>query len=234
MRMKGWALLLSAALLLGSVQATETPCGGELAAGYVALTFDDGPSGRFTARLLDGLAERGAAATFFLCGYRIEQYPQLMQRYMAEGHEIGIHGYSHDYMHTMSSEELEQELCSTEQLITDTAGAVPVLMRPPGGLTSDVCRTAADGHGLGIILWSVDPEDWRLTSASQIVHNVLDCVQDGDVVLLHDMSDPSVDAALEIVDTLQSQGFRLVTVSELAILRGQAVETGKVYGSFYP
>ena len=228
------AVLVCAGLLLSGVQAAETPVGGEMVAGYVALTFDDGPSGRFTARLLDGLAERGAAATFFLCGYRVEQFPELMTRYAAEGHEIGIHGYSHDYMHTMSRQTLEQELTGTAELIADAAGVAPVLMRPPGGLTSDTCRAVADEQDLVIILWSVDPEDWHITSSSQIVQNVLSKVQDGDVVLLHDMSDSSVDAALEIVDTLQSRGFRMVTVSELAILRGKTVETGKIYGSFYP
>jgi peptidoglycan/xylan/chitin deacetylase (PgdA/CDA1 family) len=225
------ALLLCAAALWGTVLAAEPET---VPAGYVALTFDDGPSGRFTSRLLDGLAQRGAVATFFLCGYRIEQYPQLMERYDEEGHEIGIHGYSHGYMHTMSYDALTKELTDTAGLIAETAGVCPVLLRPPGGLTGDVCETVAREQDLGVILWSVDPEDWRCSDADQVACRVLDRVTDGDVVLMHDMSDSSVDAALTIVDTLQSRGFRLVTVSQLAELRGQAVACGQIYRRFSP
>ena len=93
------AALLCICFLCPRCFAAETPK-------YVALTFDDGPSGRFTRRLLEGLAEREAKATFLLCGYRIQQSPELVTQMLAEGHEIGIHGYSHKYMALMTRTQI--------------------------------------------------------------------------------------------------------------------------------
>ena len=95
-------ILCLSLLIFPSVRAEEPQ--------YVALTFDDGPSGRFTRRLLAGLEERQVQATFLLCGYRLKDYPTEAKRILAEGHEIGLHGYSHDPMNKMSRRELEQEL----------------------------------------------------------------------------------------------------------------------------
>ena len=81
---------------------------------YVALTFDDGPSGKYTRRLLEGLWERDAHATFFLCGYRMEQYPDLVLQILEEGHEIGCHGATHSSMVNMSRREICEEIDSLE------------------------------------------------------------------------------------------------------------------------
>ena len=199
---------------------------------YVALTFDDGPSGRFTRRLLDGLAERDAKATFFLCGYRIAQYPKETQRIFEEGHEIGLHGYTHDCMEPMSRRQIAKELSDTKALLPEKCKAL--WLRPPGGCSSDGVRQVAEVTGLAILDWSVDPRDWAVRDAATVGRFVLDRIQDGDVVLLHDMSDSSVDAALAIIDELQSQGFQFVTVSELAKIRDITVKPGKTYRKFPP
>lgn len=99
---------------------------------YLAMTFDDGPSGRFTRRLLQELEQREAHVTFFLCGYRMEQYPDMAAEMIAAGHEIGLHGYSHTCMADMSMEKLEQELCRTEALLQEQTGTTTCLLRPPG------------------------------------------------------------------------------------------------------
>ena len=199
---------------------------------YVALTFDDGPSGRFTRRLLDGLAERDAKATFFLCGYRIAQYPKETQRIFDEGHEIALHGYSHDCMTPMSRRQIAKELSDTKALLP--VGCKALWLRPPGGCCSDGVRQVAEVTNLSILDWSVDPRDWAVRDAATVGQFVLDRIQDGDVVLLHDMSDSSVDAALAIIDELQSQGFRFVTVSELVKIRDITVKPGKTYRKFPP
>ena len=191
---------------------------------YVALTFDDGPSGRFTRKLLDGLEQREVKATFLLCGYRLKDYPKEAQRIVDEGHEIGLHGYSHGCMAKMCAEELEREIADTLALLPE--GCRPVFMRPPGGKYSDVVIDAAKQADLGILSWSVDPKDWAIRQT--VVHTI----QDGDVVLLHDMSDSSVEAALAIIDELKQQGFRFVTATELARLKGVTIEPGKVYERF--
>ena len=226
--MRRWiAILLALVLGLGT-----TARGAEEK--YVALTFDDGPSGRFTRHLLAGLEERQAVATFFLCGYRLEQYPDLAGEILDKGHEIGHHGYSHDAMNAMSRSSLERELTRTEEILLEQTGEAPRLLRPPGGCCNNLVRELARNHGLALVTWSVDPRDWATGNRDAIVRSVVERAGDGDIILLHDMSDSSVDAALEIVDRLQSQGFRFVTVSQLASLRGDAPQAGCLYTAFPP
>ena len=197
---------------------------------YVALTFDDGPSGRYTRRLLDGLQERDVKATFFLCGYRLKEYPGEADRIFAEGHEIGLHGYSHENMGKMSYAQVKKELTGTLALLPK--GCDPAFLRPPGGASGKGLQQAAKEAGVAILNWSVDPKDWCNHDASAVTAAVTETVQDGDIILLHDMCDCSVTAALRIVDTLQKQGFRFVTVSELAQLRGVTPVPGQLYNRF--
>ena len=206
------------------------PVRAESAPKYVALTFDDGPSGRYTSRLLEGLAQRNVKATFFLCGYRLKEYPKLAARIQSEGHEIGLHGYSHSSMKKMDNEQLEREIADTFALLPP--GCRPVFLRPPGGAYSPAVENATRQAGLAILNWTVDPRDWASHDAPTIAAAVTAAVTDGDVILMHDMSDSSVDAALDIIDTLKKQGFRFVTAKELARLKGHAIEPGKIYKSF--
>lgn len=219
------ALLLCLCLLPLPVRAvSETK--------YVALTFDDGPSGRYTRHLLEGLRERDVKATFLLCGYRIDQYPELTERIFREGHEIGYHGYSHSSMKTMSRRDIARELQDTRALLPEDCE--PVFLRPPGGACSDAVREVSKARQLAILSWSVDPRDWATRDAIAVESAVLGKVQDGDVILLHDMTDSSVRAALDIVDQLKEKGFRFVTASELARLRDVKITPGKTYMSFPP
>ncbi len=197
---------------------------------YVALTFDDGPSGRFTRRLLEGLEERGVKATFLLCGYRMKDDPKTAKRIFEEGHEIGLHGYSHEDMGKMSRKKAAKEIADTYALLPE--GCEPVFLRPPGGSSGDGLKQAAKDAGLALLNWSNDPRDWAVRDAGAVQAAVLSGVRDGDVILLHDMSNSSVDAALGIVDSLLAQGFRFVTVSELARIRGITPQPGKTYTCF--
>lgn len=197
---------------------------------YVALTFDDGPSGRYTRTLLDGLSRRGVKATFFLCGYRMKEYPALTRRIHAEGHEIGLHGYSHSSMKQMDQHTLERELNDTMALLP--AGCRPLFLRPPGGESSQTVQQVAQQMNLGILSWSVDPRDWATNDAAAITASVTANIRIGDVILLHDMSESSVEAAFSIIDGLKKQGFVFVTAKELARLNGYAIEPGKLYRSF--
>ena len=196
----------------------------------VALTFDDGPSGRFTRKLLEGLEERDAKATFLLCGYRMEVYPELTERIFREGHEIGLHGYTHNAMQTMCRTEVTMEIKKGMELLPD--GCEVAFMRSPGGLYSKCVVSSAADQGLSLLHWSVDPQDWATHDAQAIEKEVLDHVRDGDVILLHDMSDSSVEAALMIVDALQEQGYQFVTASELARAKGVPLIPGTKYARF--
>ena len=197
---------------------------------YVALTFDDGPSGRYTRRLLDGLEARNVKATFLLCGYRVQQYPEETNRMLREGHEVGCHGFSHKKMDNMSRRDIGAEIGDTLALLPE--GARVTFLRPPGGCCSEAVRQVAAAKQLAILSWSVDPRDWATSDTASIENNVLNSVSDGDIILLHDMSDSSVDAALDIVDRLTERGFRFATVSQLAAMRGYRLQPGKVYTHF--
>ncbi len=216
-------LIICCCLLCVPVRAAENEK-------LVALTFDDGPSGRFTRKLLEGLEARDARATFLLCGYRMEQYPDLTQRIFREGHEIGLHGYSHKSMRDMCRRDTEQEIRKAMALVPE--GCEISFLRPPGGLCSECIQTVAEEFGLSILHWSVDPKDWEIHDAKSIENTVISRVRDGDVILLHDMSDSSVEAALAIVDALQEQGCRFVTASELARARNTTLIPGTKYTRF--
>ncbi len=197
---------------------------------YVALTFDDGPAGRFTRHLLDGLAEREVKATFLLCGYRAKDYPRETQRIFDEGHEIGIHGYTHTCFCSMSEAEITQEIRRTMDLLP--AGCHPLFLRPPGGSCSKAVLQAAKKDGLAILSWSVDPQDWAIHTSQPTVKAVTERVRDGDVILLHDMSDSSVEAAFQIIDILSRRGFQFVTASELAKIKETNLKPGQEYYRF--
>ena len=217
------AILLSASLVILPVQAAQEKK-------YVALTFDDGPSGKYTQTLLDGLYDRGIHATFLLCGYRMQEYPEITQRIFSEGHEIGYHGFSHDNMKAMSRRQIAAEIMDSQNLLPEDCD--PVFLRPPGGCCSDAVRQVAEARQLAILSWSVDPRDWATRSTAAIEKAVLGNIQDGDIVLLHDMTNSSVQAALDIIDTLLEEDFRIVTVSELAKIRNVKLKPGQVYTSF--
>ena len=206
------------------------PVSAKEPAKYVALTFDDGPSGQITRRLLEGLAQRDVRATFFLCGYRLELYGDLAGEIRRQGHEVGLHGFSHDSMADMGPEELRRELRDTAALLPE--GCVVSLMRPPGGNGGKILETVTREANLSVISWSVDPRDWATDDASEILHRLLEQTGDGDVILMHDMTDSSVDAALALVDELTDRGYKFLTVSQLAMLRLCQLRPGRSYESF--
>ena len=221
--------ILACVLILSCV---AFPAGAAEDEKYVALTFDDGPSGRYTVALLDGLYQREVKATFLLCGYRMAQYPELTQRIFSEGHEIGFHGYTHDSMMNMSRRTIAGELVDSQALLPEDCD--PVFLRPPGGCCSDGVRQVAEVRNLCILSWSVDPKDWATRDTAAIERAVLKNVKDGDIILLHDMTTSSVQAALDIIDVMQQRGFRFVTASELARIRNVKLKPGKSYASFPP
>lgn len=216
------AIILSLALLPVPAKGAQEK--------YVALTFDDGPSGKYTRQLLDGLDQRQVKATFLLCGYRMRDYPELTRRIYQQGHEIGFHGYSHKSMGDMSRRDIGQELLDSQALLPE--GCTPVFLRPPGGCCSDALRQVAQVRQLAILGWSVDPRDWASTDARAVVKAVVSQVTDGDVVLLHDMTASSVQAALDIIDALHARGYTFLTVSQLAAKRNVTLKSGQLYRSF--
>ena len=197
----------------------------------VALTFDDGPRRATTTDLLDGLAQRGVQVTFFLIGKQIEGYEDLVERMEAEGHQIGIHSFDHKILTALNSTDFAAQVDREGEVLKGIVGRENFPLRPPYGEVDANLEKRADGP---IILWSVDPEDWRYKDADRVTEHILNNVQDGDIILLHDIFPSSVEAALRVVDALHQRGFLFVTVEELAAQRHMELEAGKVYREFRP
>lgn len=227
--MKRFFCLLALLLLL-----TQPLCASDAPKGYLALTFDDGPSGELTGELLDGLAARGVKATFFVCTYRIEQFPDTLARIAEEGHEIGLHSCCHDYMHKMEKDAITEDLTENLEAVAEVSGVRARLFRPPGGLYSQALLEAARELELSVVLWSVDPCDWDENAWDSVLPTVVSDAHDGAVILMHDLSEHSVSCALAAVDRLQAEGYAFCTVSQLADVRGVTLRPGEVYTAFRP
>ena len=203
--------------------AAETP-----AENLIAITFDDGPRRETTERLLDGLLERGVPATFFLIGRQIAGSEDLIQRMAAEGHQIGSHTWSHVRLLGVSQDTLRDEVGRTQAALEELLGPGDYWLRPPYGAVDEADRTLIQ---VPMIKWSIDPRDWESLDAEKVKAAVLKDARPGQIILLHDIYDSSVDAALSIVDALKAEGYRFVTVEELLQSGGIQPEAGVLYCS---
>lgn len=181
---------------------------------YVAITFDDGPQYKTTMKLLDGLKERGVVATFFVVGEKIEERREVLERMYEDGHMIGNHTYSHIDLNSVGFEKAIEEIDRTNQLIYEVTGEMPMYIRPPFGNWSN---RIAEKVSMIPVLWTVDPCDWNTHDVNRVVKCVVNNTKSGDIILLHDIYDSSVVAALEIVDELKRQGYNFVTVDQLIL-----------------
>ena len=180
----------------------------------VALTFDDGPHEKWTPLLLDGLKERGVKATFFLMGENIAGKEEIVRRMAEEGHLIGNHSYSHVQLTKAGTEEVCQAIEQTGEIIEGLIGEKPQYVRPPYGDWNEELECRTD---LTTVLWDVDSLDWKSRNRNRVVQKVCREVEDGDIVLMHDIFRTSKEAALDIVDRLLAEGWRFVTVDELVV-----------------
>ncbi len=183
---------------------------------YIAMTFDDGPHGANTPRLLDMLKQRKIHATFFVVGQCAAEFPDIMKRIVAEGHEIANHSWSHPQLSSMSESGVRDQLQKTHDAIIQTTGVTPKVMRPPYGAFTARQRSWANGTwGYKCILWDVDPLDWKVRNAEHVKHEILKATVGGSIILSHDIHKTTVDAMPETLDGLAAKGFKFVTVSEL-------------------
>ncbi|EDY20237.1 polysaccharide deacetylase [Chthoniobacter flavus Ellin428] len=183
---------------------------------YIAMTFDDGPHIQNTPRLLDMLKERKIHATFFMVGECVVQYPEIVKRIVAEGHEVGNHSWSHPDLAKMSEGAVHDQIQKTHDAIVNACGVAPKLLRPPYGAFTARQRAWANGTwGYKIILWDVDPEDWKIRNAEHVKTEILKHTVPGSIILSHDIHKTTIDAMPETLDTLLKKGYKFVTVSEL-------------------
>ncbi|MEI8340042.1 MAG: polysaccharide deacetylase family protein [Verrucomicrobiota bacterium] len=193
---------------------------------YIAMTFDDGPDPKLTPKLLDLLKAKGIKATFFVVGQNASEYPDVLKRAVAEGHEIGNHSWSHPNFGKMSDGGVSNELQKTQDAITQATGIKPKLLRPPyGSITKHEREWIHDKFGYKIILWDVDPLDWKYRNSTHVENEILKQTRKGSIILSHDIHATTVEAMPATFDALLAKGYKFVTVSELLALEKPATPT---------
>ena len=230
--MKRLKALILSALIICSICPLQAAANDtdEEPAKLVALTFDDGP-GAYTEHLLDELDARGVRVTFFMVGRSTTGiYKDLPARAMKAGHQVASHSWKHAWLTNYSASGMKSDLAKTADALNEAAGGTfKYWLRPPYGARNN---TLLKNAGVPVIIWSVDPYDWKYRDAKVVSDSVISKTKDGDVILLHDIHKTSVEAALIIIDELTARGFEFVTVTELARRKGQAAEDGKAYSFF--
>ena len=184
----------------------------------IALTFDDGPHPVYTARILDILKKYNIKATFFMIGENVINYTDIALRVKEDGHEIGNHTSKHLSARKSSQKELEKDMLECSEIINNMLDYKTSLMRPPEGFLVDSVINACNRLGCSIILWNVDTRDWAHTSSDNILKNVMQNTDSGDIILMHDYishGSPTPEALELIIPRLLDSGYVFVTVSEL-------------------
>jgi peptidoglycan-N-acetylglucosamine deacetylase len=181
----------------------------------LALTFDDGP-GPLTPQVLDALRQYGARATFFVIGRQVPTYASIVKREVADGHEVGNHTWDHPKLTLLAPGALQQQIDRTQDAIVQaTGGYKPTLLRPPQGVYNDAVAAFAQTRGMGMALWNVDTNDWLNRDAEIIYQRIIASAGDGRIILVHDIHPTSVAATIRAIPDLISQGYQLVTFSQL-------------------
>lgn len=194
----------------------------------IALTFDDGPHPVNTVKILNELKKRNVVATFFVLGNRAQYYPDLLIRILSEGSEIGNHTWNHKQLTKLPQEEILKQINDTQEIIKSLTNTTPKVMRPPyGAVDSRVSQEIS----MPIILWSVDPEDWKNKNSDTIIGHIITKTEKGDIILQHDLYEWTANSVGPIIDDLIEKGYKLVTVSQLLELDKKPVESikGKIY-----
>lgn len=180
----------------------------------IALTFDDGPHSVYTPQLLDGLRKRGVHVTFFLLGENIDGKEAIVKQIQEDGHLIGNHGYTHVQLSKEEVKSACEQIEENNSKIEEITGVRPQYLRPPYGSWTDELECTTN---MQVVLWNLDSLDWKSQNTKKVVKTIIKNVEPGDTILLHDTFESSVEAALEVIDTLSKQGYTFVTVDELLV-----------------
>lgn len=184
--------------------------------GYVAITFDDGPSARFTPKVLDILKKHRVKATFFVLGENVARNKDIVARAAAEGHEIASHSWNHPNLSKMSHEQVISQMDRTSAVIREATGHTPTLMRPPYGATNRALgNMLMSRYGMASVLWDVDTVDWKHPGVNVVINRAVRGARNGSIILLHDIHASTLQAVEGVVEGLLARGFKPVTVSEL-------------------
>lgn len=184
----------------------------------IALTFDDGPHIKYTLEILDILKENNATATFFIIGENAEEHPEIIEKIIDAGCEIGNHTWSHAFLDKLDYQGIYEEISKADELLKRLTGSSPKVFRPPGGRYNETVLKIAEEFGYTTVLWSKDTRDWSCPTVERVISSALDNPSDGDIVLFHDYNakkSPTPEALRKILPKLIADGYKTVTASEL-------------------
>lgn len=192
----------------------------------VALTFDDGPDGFYTPKILDILREEGVPATFFVVGEQVRNFPDMLKRIVREGHALGNHSWNHPSFPQLETAKVVQEVNSTEEEIFSLTGHLTGIVRPPYGSYTLADRYHLASLGFHVIMWSIDTVDWKGIEAEEILSIVDREISPGAIILMHCVNEKpkflngTVKALPTMIRQLRLQGYQFVTVPKMIIERG--------------
>lgn len=193
----------------------------------VALTFDDGPYTKVTRKILKALKKDDGRATFFVVGNRIEDYAETLKMTYDQGNQIASHTYDHADLSKMNAKQIKKEIDKTNKAVSKVIGCETTALRPPYGNVSEKMRKTIP---VSMFYWSLDSEDWKSRNVNSILKRCK-TVEDGEIILMHDLYPTTAKAVEKLVPKLTKQGFQLVTIDELLYYKGIKAKGGKVYYS---
>ena len=195
----------------------------------IAFTFDDGP-GEYTDELLDCLEENNAHATFFMLGQNVGSWESTVQRMADIGCEIGSHSWDHPNLYDLSMDSVAKQFSDTDAALEKACGQKASVARAPyGNWSDDIISTV----GKPFFTWSLDSLDWSYLDVNKDYDAVMNGdLTDGSIILMHDIHEPSVQAAIKMIPELVQKGYKLMTVSELAAAKGVTLQ-GANYSDFW-
>lgn len=183
----------------------------------VALTFDDGPDGTVTPKILDVLKENSVNASFFFIGENVKNFPQVVKRTYNEGNLVLNHSYTHPEFSKKNNAEIDKEMEQTENSIFSLIGKRPAIIRPPYGDLSQAAVDEIKKNNYKMIIWSIDTFDWSQKEKANIINNIISNVRPEDIILMHSNGDKktTAEALPEIIKQLRDNGYTMVTVDKL-------------------
>ena len=192
----------------------------------VALTFDDGPSSKYNAQFLDVLARNKAHATFFMVGTMMNNCQKCVLDTYNSGNEVGSHTYNHMNIKKNNALDVNANLKQVDDLFYKITNDHIKYVRPPYGSYS---KENLENINNPLILWNIDTEDWSHHDVDYIVNSVMENVQDGSIILMHELYETSLQALEVLLPRLYAEGYQVVSVSELANMKGKTLESGHAY-----
>lgn len=181
----------------------------------IAISFDASWGSEYTPKILDILRENELKTTFFLTGFWVEKYPELVKKIVAEGHELGNHTWTHPHLNTLEKVSIKAELARVHAALTKLSGTEPTLFRPPFGEYSDKVIEVANELGYHTIQWSVDSLDWKELGEEAIIKRVTTGIHPGAIVLFHNNGRYTADALPEIIAFAKKNGYKIVPISQV-------------------